>query len=115
MCSNPRRKYLTPRPREKSNFFWRKVSIFVSLLFCSLEDESEVVAKEINTLQLAKGYLAEAEVYKKSIDEKKSAVHSLYEFDELHFEWVVIGLCIAESAKIRSTCVKFSPTFQRRN
>jgi hypothetical protein len=40
-----------------------------------------VVAREINTLQLAKGFLAEAEVYKKSIEEKKSAVLSLYGFD----------------------------------
>jgi hypothetical protein len=44
----------------------------------SLEDELEVVGKEINKLQLAKGYIAEAEVYKKSIEEKNNAVASLY-------------------------------------
>jgi len=45
-----------------------------------MEDESAVIAKEINVLQLAKGYTAEADVYIKSIEEKKSAVGSLYDY-----------------------------------
>jgi len=45
-----------------------------------------VVAKEINTLQLAKGFTAEADVYKKSIEEKKSAVNSLYGFNQFLWE-----------------------------
>jgi len=39
-----------------------------------------VIAKEINVLQLAKGYTAEADVYTKSIEVWKSAVGSLYDF-----------------------------------
>jgi hypothetical protein len=37
-----------------------------------------VIAQEINVLQRSKGLIAEAEIYKKSIAEKKSAIKELY-------------------------------------
>ncbi|XP_059483386.1 DNA repair protein RAD50 [Neocloeon triangulifer] len=44
-----------------------------------LEDEYEVISKEINVLQLAKGHQAEADVYKKSIEDKQEGIKSLME------------------------------------
>ncbi|CAB3360173.1 Hypothetical predicted protein [Cloeon dipterum] len=42
-----------------------------------LEDEKDVITKEINALQLAKGHQTEADIYKKNIEEKTKSISML--------------------------------------